>query len=422
MRMLLEEPSLIEVAPHRHTPASGIVRYARACAILIAGVIGTEKVQGEDIFANTHADIQASLLHLEDADFEARADAEERIGDALQAALNIQNPLPQKMLNVVSQTTKQHPSPEIRARIDHILRATEHKMQEQPGRILSSEQLNLPLSTILEQQFNLSIRIEDPTMENALRTYRGGENGQTSTEALKELCDQLCCVPIFFMNSIMLTPIKEGDRIEVSDEVIRTTLYSPPYERVSTILAPDKGVILFSRRSLICWKKLKPHLPESYLPDNLPIKTNRLLIASHPETLLLDLHEQKPAYSANVTLGAQPSELTLQPSLRKVIQYKNVTYYSTTIQGHARMDIDPLVQQEIDFSKLDCLANVASSEAMRHARIIAFDEHGKEIPVSILDLQQCEGDFSIEIMSEVPIQKLSITIYTSIDEKTIQMP
>lgn len=413
MRMLLEEPSLIEVAPHRHTPASGIVRYARACAVLIAGVIGVEAVHAEDAQkAGEILTIDHNIKQLDNPDFTTRNDAEEWIVKYVNDTIDKQNPPPIDLHQLFSPTPRTI-NTEKGIRLQRILAQTEEAMFTKPGRILSSNTLNIPLYKILEQQFNRSIIVHDPSLQECLEGYYTTEDSR-STEALMKLCLHLQCVPIFSATRITLEPMGPFDTIRCNDNLILVTRMNGEVKEETLEYAPNKGVILL--------KKYDNKLSEK------PQRENQVIIGSRPKTIKMKAenneiirYEDQSFFVNSIEEINDKHTITIHGSID--VNQKIIDRLKMDMGLYMDADMDLIIDTPVKMVTIWRIYECVRSNLLHTTGIIPVDSNGVEIPIENMDCTYYfGGKFEITIVTNQKMEELFFNIFGTTRMETIQIP
>lgn len=296
-----------------------------------------------------------------------------------------------------------------------MLEQAEEAILRKPGRILSPKTLNLPIYKILEQQFHRSIVVNDPNLQERFESYNIGEDGQLSTEALYNLCQHLQCIPIVESGCIRLEPTHLSHALTINDTIICTTKIVDGITQHTLTYAPDKGVILdttpsdtpcssieskMSAQATLEWKADKQNTPAPNM--NIPSeKEYNVWVGIDPQTTELVAEENKHA-----RLGPQTFSIH---SIEEVNNEQKITIHGT-------------IFSRLSWPSTTHLEDAITYQLVAANSIRAFDQEGKEIPISTQNLSFSLRTFQLEVSSPIPIGKIKFYGFTAIEEQAIQIP
>lgn len=245
----------------------------------------------EDLEKRIRRDVPA----LDDDHFITREQATNRLLEAVDNALRLRNPLPPTLLSPLDPRAE-HLSPEQRARLRHIHAHAERSQMLLPGRTPCPVKTDTPVPALLSAQFSLPVTATDPEDAAAMAGDREGYEGQTSADALRNLCARHGCVPELTQAGIELRPA-EGAVMRTTDDLVlierkegATVFHLPDRGTLLTGFSPGKGgTVKIAPGGFPAWAEGGQASPEPYLelqPENGAVN---VLVGVSPTTRELDL-------------------------------------------------------------------------------------------------------------------------------------
>lgn len=361
-----------------------------------------------------HVAIEGYMQKLDHADFITRNNAQQAIIEYVNASLEKQNPLPTDVHQLFN-PEEQKIGDERKERLRCLREQTEEAILRRPGRILSPKTLNLPLYKILEQQFHRSIIVSDPNLQERFESYDLGEDGQLSTLALYNLCQYLQCIPIFKTGYIELEPTHLPRALTVNDSIIRSTKIVHGIEQHTVTYAPDKGVILNTATI---------DRPCSSIESKMNAQKNLVWNTGNQNTPdpNMDITSEKEC-SLWVGINPQTTELLVEENNHVRLDPQTFSIHSIEeVNNEQQVTIHGTIFSSLSWPSTTCSEDTITYQLVAANTIQAFDNNGLEIPISVHDLSFSLRTFRLKISSKVPIQKLKIYGFTTIEQQTIQIP
>lgn len=393
-----------------------IVAYAHVTGAIAAEPPRTPRAQQQQVEQVSLQSLEQRVILnipvLDDEQFKVRTAITQDTLHAINQAIKLRNPLPKEFRAHLNPHAP-HLSAEQRSRLRVISKHAEEMQLEEPGRIACPTTSNKPVHSLLSNQFFMPVTTQDPTMLNALAGYKEGYEGQTSAEALQNLCEKHCSIPTLTQNGIVLRPQDGKSFVTMNDKLCVVTEDTENGIRKTVFYMPDSGVLLTSPYSI-------PYETQMAQRACAPWKSNW----GATPTPYGGLSESAEG-TITAEVGTEPETKELSTRHNDAVEIGMHSFSISCIEESSDgwdIHISGSICAEIPWPKTSSLQDMYTYQLAAASRFAVLDKDGQAEYCAMENLSFDKRCMSFTLHSKKEPKTITVRAYRNLETQTLKLP